>query len=336
MKHIYTLCLLLWVSASFAQLYPDRHTTSPSDGWKSCSAADNPNGESGISHWVKFDFETIHSITNIKIWNYNDPANLADGIKTLRIDYSVDNVNWTNAGSFPVTISDGSAFYEGEFIANLNGVSARHVILTAEENHDGACYGFSEIRMYTGQSVPVELMAFEGTCERGKKDINWSFGDVSEFESVNLQWSNNGNDWETIYTSNNAGEKSGEITEASYSDIRQTRTSKNFYRLKMNDINGDSEFSEIIVVSCEVTEQDVQVYPQPVSAEMTINIELLQNSSIVYTVNDVLGQKIIQNAWDGNEGMNQFKLNVENLIPGQYLIRFEIDGKHIEKKFLKN
>lgn len=334
-QYIYIFLLLFAFTNLNAQLYPDRHTTSPSDAWKSCQEALNPNGESGMSHWIKFDFETVQSITDVKIWNLNDPANLSDGVSSLRIDYSLDNTTWTNAGSFDVAISQGSAFYEGEIIANLNGINARYLILTAEENHGGSCFGISESRFYLGQAVPVELVSFEAECSRAGKELSWSFGDVSDFESLDVEWSANGLEWNSIYTTNEPGTQLNGIYSTKYSDVRKTRANKNFYRLNMKDLDGVSQFSEIIVLGCEITEQDITIYPQPVSDEMTVNLDLLQSNKVNYTVINLLGQKIYTNVWDAQEGMNQFKLNVDEFIPGQYILQLEINGDIIEKKFLK-
>jgi len=60
----------------FAQLDPDRHTTSPSDGWKSCQTSMNPNADLGMGHWIQFDFLSPHQLTLVKLWNHNDPAHL--------------------------------------------------------------------------------------------------------------------------------------------------------------------------------------------------------------------------------------------------------------------
>lgn len=319
-----------------AQLYPDRHTTSPDDAWKSCTEAMNPNGESGMSHWIKFDFESIEDISDIKIWNLNDPASLTDGISTLRVDYSTDNVNWTFGGEFTVPISDGSAFYEGEIVGTLNGAQARYIILTGVENHGGTCFGISEARFYLGQSVPVELLSFEANCDEGISTLEWSFGDISDFESLDVERSSDGTKWEKIYSTASAGSKDGDLITSSYTDASKHIGAKNYYRLKMYDINGVYEYSNTVLNTCEFTDQDVTIYPQPVQAEMTINMELTEASQVEYTTLNILGQQMDKNVWDASEGMNQFTLDVSRYVDGQYIIQFDINGTTIEKKFVKN
>ena len=335
MKYIYILAFIFTSMSLEAQLFPDRHTTSPSDSWKSCVEALNPNGDSGMSHWVKFDFESIFNIGDVKVWNLNDPATLSDGVSLLRIDYSIDNVNWSNAGSFSVNVSNGSSFYEGEIIGSLNGVQAKHIILTAEDNHGGTCYGLSETRFYIGLVVPIELASFEATCEENKMNLSWEFADISDFERTEIEWSKDGSNWELIYTTRVTGEEVANLYRNSYTDTRRLQSTKNYYRLKIYDINGESEYSNIITGSCELSEQDITIFPQPVSSEMNINIELSKSQEIEYTIYNILGQQMDKNTFEAIEGQNQYNLNVEGYVTGQYVIRFEIGGEFIEKKFIK-
>jgi hypothetical protein len=335
MKQIYILTFLLITISLNAQLYPDRHTTSPSDSWKSCVEALNPNGSSDMSHWVKFDFDEIYDLAEFKIWNLNDPATLTDGVSLLRIDYSIDNINWTEAGTYEIPISAGSSFYEGIIVGSLNGVQAKHVILTAEENHGGTCYGFSEIRFYLGLVVPIELLSFEADCSDDRMKVKWSFGEVSDFQSAELEWSIDGSEWETIYTTQETGKENNGVLSNEYIDIRNRINEKNFYRLKINDNNGQIEYSNVVNSSCDLSIQDITIYPQPVSDQMTINMDLMESSEINSTTYNILGQEIERKVLQGAEGMNQFIFNVNEYVTGQYVIRFEINGNYIEKKFIK-
>lgn len=335
MKYIFIIALIFSTLSINAQLNPDRHTTSPSDSWKSCIEALNPNGVSEMSHWVKFDFESIYNLGDIKIWNLNDPATLTDGISQLRIDYSVDNSTWVNAGTFTVPVSNGSAFYEGDIIGTLNGAQAKHLILTAEDNHGGTCYGFSEARFYLGTVVPVELANFDVNCEDNKMELNWEYGDVSDFDRTEVEWSRDGENWESIFTTDQAGDQKEGLYSNTFTDIRYHSNVKNYYRLKIYDLNGKSEYSNIESSSCEFIDQDITIYPQPARAEMFINIELSESNLIDYTIFNILGQQMDQNVLEGREGMNQFKIDVNGYVSGQYVVRFEIGGEYIEKKFIK-
>lgn len=319
-----------------AQLYPDRHTTSTVDGWKSCTAAQNPNPGLGIGHWLQFDLLSPRQVTTLKLWNHNDPANLDDGVQIINIQTSLDKTNWTDLGDFAVTQSTGSAFYEGEDVANFNGQLMRFVIITAVSNYGGTCYGFDEARFYLGQPVPVELANFEGTCKDGKKDISWEFADITDFSIVELEWSDSGKDWQKIYSTNNPGTKtSAGIFVNEYDDNRKINTDLNFYRLKMIDLDGDIQYSPIINVSCEFDENDVQIFPNPVSKSLNIDVELVKDSKITYQVQDLLGQTVMQGYMDGSEGNNRITMEAVELINGTYILSVQAGSVNVEKKFIK-
>lgn len=335
-KTIQTIVLALFVVASMqAQLNPDRHTTSPSDGWLSCTESMSPDPANGLSHWIMIDILSTEQLTTFKLWNHNDPASLDDGIDRLKVQYSVDKVTWTDAGEYNIPRSDGSAFYEGIDAMNFNGASMRYILLTALSNHGGTCSGLSEVRFYLGQAVPVELASFDGVCKDGEKNIEWSFADISDFGSVEVEYSNDGKEWETIYTTTNAGSELNGSYSNKYSDQRLINETNYFYRLRMNDINGDYKFSDIIEVACEVDENDIHVFPNPVSNKLNIDLELIDSEDVNYTLKDVLGKIIQQGVFPAKAGSNRFYLNTTELVDGNYFISLQVGSKNIEKKIIK-
>jgi hypothetical protein len=143
---------------------PDRHTTSMTDGWLSCTTSVNPNPARSISHWVMIDLGDTYALQNSTIWNFNTPARvnsymqeswslsplpgaLADGIKDMVIDLSTDGVNWVEWGRYSLPIANGSSTYEGSLGPNFEGKIARKILVTAINNHGGTCYGMGEIRI---------------------------------------------------------------------------------------------------------------------------------------------------------------------------------------------
>ena len=314
---------------------PDRHTTSPSDGWLSCTESMNPDAANGMSHWIMIDLLGTEQLTTFKIWNHNDPASLDNGVDLLKIQYSVDKVTWNDIAEVNVPQSDGSAFYEGVDVANFNGTSVRYILLTALSSHGGTCAGFAETRFYKGQAVPVELASFEGVCDDNAKKLDWSFADISDFGTVEVEYSTDAKNWTSIYTSANAGTNIDGNYVNKYTDNRRLNADANLYRLKMTDINGDFKYSDIVGVDCEVDENDVQIYPNPVRNQININIELLSDEEISYTVKDVLGKTIKSGIYSAKSGVNEFTINSSDFVTGNYFISLDLGTTTIEKKIIK-
>jgi len=155
---------ILYMSAIFSQAYPDRHSTSLSDGWLSCQTSANPNPLRGSSHWILYNLGDTYALTTSKIWNFNTPerinsdnngtwslqplqGKLVDGLNDILIDLSTDGITWKEHGRFTIPKAPGSSFYEGVFGPDFSGKTARYVLITATSNHGGSCYGLGEFKI---------------------------------------------------------------------------------------------------------------------------------------------------------------------------------------------
>ena len=151
MKYLGLLSILFLLPsyASWAQCYPDRHSTTWYDGWISCEANVNPNAARDISHWILYNFGERYALNKMKIWNTNDPLHLDHGLRNILIDYSIDGSTWTELGSFIISQAEGKSNFEGMDGPDFEGVQAQYVLITAIDNYGGSCYGLSEVRFET-------------------------------------------------------------------------------------------------------------------------------------------------------------------------------------------
>ena len=169
MKHFKLQFIIFLVIAPMmmaqGQPYPDRHTTNAFDGWISCDPSNNPNPAHGSSHWIMYDFSQTYALYDLQIWNMNHPDFLDDGLKNVIIEYSTNGSNWILADTFTIPKATSSGYYEGIFGPDLEGTSARFLLITALDNHGGGCYAMSEIRMYTQDVVQNEFNLAFSPCE---------------------------------------------------------------------------------------------------------------------------------------------------------------------------
>lgn len=150
-----TFFVLLGLSASWSQCYPDRHSTNWFDGWVSCETSPNPNSLYGNSHWIMYDLGFDYELKETRLWNANEPNNLDYGINEFNIDYSLDGVEWFNLGTFNLEQASGESIYEGVEGPNFNETLARYVLITPTTNHGGECFGFSEFKVNINDPLTV-------------------------------------------------------------------------------------------------------------------------------------------------------------------------------------
>jgi heme peroxidase/type IX secretion system substrate protein len=82
---------------------------------------------------------------------------------------------------------------------------------------------------------------------------------------------------------------------------------------------------------------EMEVYPNPTSSDLFINVTTMQTGEGILQVTDLLGHVIEQKVTNLVEGKNTFKYNLNSDLPdGLYNISLSIDGKIGHQKILKN
>lgn len=135
------------MSVSYGQCFPNRHSTNFFDGWISCELAQSPNPLRGKSHFIMYDYGKVFALGQVEIWNTNDPSHLDWGMRDVAIDYSLDGVNWVEAGEYTFPQGTGLSTYEGAQGPHLNDIEARYLLITGITNYGGDCFGLSEIKI---------------------------------------------------------------------------------------------------------------------------------------------------------------------------------------------
>lgn len=161
MKNIFILAFIssvLLPMSMVGQCYEDRHNTSKSAGWTSCTVSTPPVESDGDIHWIHYDFGHVYSLHQLHYWNHNHPEELTNGLQDVRIYLSEDGVDYIKWGDTTFNEADGSAFYEGEDGPNFGGINGRYLMIQGVSNYGGACYSLGEIRIGLQEVVVPEVV----------------------------------------------------------------------------------------------------------------------------------------------------------------------------------
>ena len=142
------------------------HSTSTTTMWLSA-------GEYPGAAWIQYEFDKTYKLHEMLVWNYNADTTLSPfGLKEVNVQYSTDAVNWSQITSVSeFAQATGSEGYASNTIVLFDGVAAKYVRITANNNFGGDAgifdqYGLSEVRfMY----IPVS--ARNPNPESGATDI---------------------------------------------------------------------------------------------------------------------------------------------------------------------
>ncbi len=327
------ITLSLFAVISTAQQFPDRHSTSYTEAWLSCTTSTNPNADRGDSHWIRYDLGGTYVMSTIKLWNYNDPMNLNNGVQNIVIDVSSDGINWTEAGVATVTISEGSAFYEGNDIIDLGGIAGDHLLITVLSNHGGSCSGFSEIKITSAAVLPIELSKQNAICESDDDAIMLVWQTATEVgnDYFTIQKKDKTNNWVDIAEVNAKG-ANGNGAEYSYFD--RDISGVHYYRLVNTDLDGLRQYFDVMSASCDgATSMDMSVV-NPFTESLVITYTSLSSGGdITYTVESLDGKKVFSKTTKGQS--NSITIPSAEWITGTYLITIQQNGQYITEKAVK-
>ncbi|MGE5293940.1 MAG: discoidin domain-containing protein, partial [Solirubrobacterales bacterium] len=184
----------------------DGHSSVSTDMWMSSG---------GKPHWIQYEFDKAYKLYELWVWNSNQlvEAFLGMGAKKVTIEYSVDGQTWTVLEGAPeFARADAAPGYKANTTVAFNGLTAKYVRLTIEENWGGVApqTGLSEVRFFY---VPVQAFGPEpanGAAEVSlNASLNWRPG--REAESNVVYFGTDQNALAKVATSAEAGYAPGSL-----------------------------------------------------------------------------------------------------------------------------
>lgn len=167
-------------------------------------------------------------------------------------------------------------------------------------------------------TLPIRLISFKGTYLNGTGSLNWNVTEAVNFNSFELERSNDAVSFNAVATINSNGKSTGSYQ---FTD-KLLMQGANYYRLKMIDIDGNYSYSNIIVLNAEAKAVNITaIYPNPFIDLVKISLVSDKTEQVSIKLIDNLGRIIRSQSIVSQKGMNQLTLdNLSNLVPGIYVI----------------
>ncbi len=173
-------------------------------------------------------------------------------------------------------------------------------------------------------SVPVEIADFGGQSLNNRKIAVWCQAKINPGYSITVEHSRNGSDFNAIGTFPN----SEEMTHFSLVDERPVHNT-NYYRLKITDARGRTNYSKLMVVQLYRTStlSLVSVTPSPTLNDIHINVQLKDRAFVSMKIKDESGQELMKKRIQGVEGLNQYQLEGSGkMSPGNYFLEIVVNN----------
>jgi len=176
-------------------------------------------------------------------------------------------------------------------------------------------------------TLPVEMTHFNGTEDDCEVLLSWATASENDLSHYEIQKSQDGISFSTIERMDALGGE-GVYTEYDYTDPQITTT--NYYRLKMVDIDGQIEYSDIFTVQADcaggVTVSDV--FPNPAVSE-AVSIKFnsdFDHEAARVVVRDMLGRTMLEVPITVFEGANLITIDPRRLPAATYFLVIEGAG----------
>ena len=187
-----------------------------------------------------------------------------------------------------------------------------------------------------GTVVPLTLLSFNGNVQNKYAQLKWKTTAEINLSHFELERSNDGRNFIKLYSiraNNQSGENTYSHTDSSFAELA---VSNAYYRLKMNDINGDYRYSNIVILRKLKTADLVSIYPNPAKNTLYIQIDAANKGNYNIQLLDAAGKKLAQKQTQVQVGQQSIPVDVSLYAQGFYLLLLQNDkGEKMQVKFVK-
>ncbi len=170
-------------------------------------------------------------------------------------------------------------------------------------------------------SLPIKLSSFNTSNSKNNSVLNWTVQNQDASSGYfDIERSTDGKNFTKIGTVASNGLPTGNY---SYTDENSGLAGTVYYRLKIVDKDGQFVYSEIKTVQLSNLAYGAIIYPNPLTKNSKLVINLASSQTIKVVVNNALGGMVRQFEFSGIKGRNEQSLDLTSLANGSYFISIE-------------
>ncbi len=179
-------------------------------------------------------------------------------------------------------------------------------------------------------ALPLELTDFKAQCTPNPSiQLIWTTAAEQNIKNFELEWSYDGTHWQTI----GQVDSKRQATHSSYQYLHYDAPwnySVLYYRLKINELDGTINYSQIVSVMCNKrnAKEDFSIFPNPTSDVFTIEFHSHEVSKL--ELRDIMGRLIWVQSIDNQSSM-QLSARQLNLSAGVYYLKTDSNGRKMQR-----
>ena len=189
---------------------------------------------------------------------------------------------------------------------------------------------------YVGSTLPVELIQFTGTLQANSNVLlNWTLITATPITRFEIERSIDNSNFIKIGTVQQPVALN--INQYfNYNDDIKTLTSEViFYRLKIIGDNGQTKYSNVLLIRKNSIKTEIRVIPNPASDHFMVSFYSQKETKIVFRLMNNIGQTVLVQNSKAVVGQNSLLVNnLNNLSDGVYTLQFYVNDEIVTTKIV--
>lgn len=182
--------------------------------------------------------------------------------------------------------------------------------------------------------LPVELSNFSAQLQANNQvAVSWLSSNEVNLASYHVQRSIDGINFSTIANVTPKGTSNYQITD----DITAANLPNTiYYRLETVDKDGSKSYSSIVIVTvANNTKLRLNIYPNPVSTTLKVQVTTLKAGAATIIITDVQGKILVKQTSQLALGTSQVAVDIASLARGNYLMQISGTDLYLQQPFVK-
>jgi uncharacterized delta-60 repeat protein len=183
--------------------------------------------------------------------------------------------------------------------------------------------------------LPLVLSQFYAQKQTGKVVLQWQTSSEEDVKQFVIERSNDGKTYKAIGTVAAVG-NSNTKRNYSFADQSPFMSANNYYRLLMQDVDGNFKYSKILIINFDgQLSTTIKVFPNPVKDLLQVQLPNGLNGTVGLQIIDMQGRVVKRNnlASDGN-ALNT-TMDVSSLTSGVYILKAQAGNTTVISRFTK-
>ncbi len=185
--------------------------------------------------------------------------------------------------------------------------------------------GFSGFYIHSGLGVlPVSILNFSGYKDGARNQLLWTTSSEQNNRGFEVQRSTDGINYTALGFVNTLALGGNSTTQLNYAYTDNNVTgSRQYYRLRQVNFDGNSKFSNIVLIKGDkpVSLTIDGLFPNPASSMVNVLIAAPNKDKVTLIITDISGRTVLQQIVGVETGSNTLPVDINHLSNGTYVVK---------------